>query len=156
MLDEVAAKIDIDHKNTCLPPVQQIINHTGENVLPQKSADIYQKQYEIFATWCAKRGIKNYTENVFLVYFSEKAKTCKPSTLWSTYSMLKSTIMIKHNINISKYTKLIAFIKQKNTGYKPKKPNIFTRDDVHKFLIEAPDQMYLMWKVIVLFVVNCL
>ena len=61
--------------------------------------------------------------------------------------MLKSMFIMKHNFDISKYIKLTAFIKQENIGYKPKKSNIFTREDINTFLIEAPDKNYLLLKV---------
>lgn len=63
--------------------------------------------------------------------------------------MLKSTFLIKHNIAISKFAKFISFIRIQNTGYKPKKFNIFKRKEVNKFLIEALDVNYLMWQVMV-------
>ncbi len=61
------------------------------NLLPEKSKNKYEKQYKIFCEWCAVKKIKNYTENVMLVYFKEKSQSIKSSTLWSIYSMLKAT-----------------------------------------------------------------
>lgn len=61
--------------------------------------------------------------------------------------MLRSTFMVKHNLNLKKFTKLLAYIKEQNSGYKPTKSSIFTREDVNRFLMEAPDEKYLMWKV---------
>lgn len=63
--------------------------------------------------------------------------------------MLKSTLLIKHNIQIKDYTKLIAFIKDKNATYEPKTSKIFTREEFLNFLASAPDDKYLMWKVII-------
>lgn len=133
---------------TCTPPIlQEIANNAICNLLPQKSAAVYERAYEAFISWSKINNVKNYTENVYLAYFHEKAKTRKSSTLWSLYSMLKSTFNIKHNIDISKFTKLVAYIKQQSAGYKPKKSHIFTREDIQQFLIQAPDQNCLMWKV---------
>ncbi|KAJ8914397.1 hypothetical protein NQ315_017487 [Exocentrus adspersus] len=64
-------------------------------------------------------------ETVLLAYLSEKAKKVKPSTLWSYYSMLKSTLLVNDNCDISKYSKLIALLKKLCDGYKPKKSKIF-------------------------------
>ena len=45
----------------------------------------------------------------------ELSRTRKPSTImWSIYSMLKSTINVKHGINISTYPRLQAFLKRKS------------------------------------------
>lgn len=56
-----------------------------------------------------------------LVYFSEKAKTFKCSTLWAQYSMVKSCMVIYDNIDISKYGKLVSFLKRNSDGYSGKK-----------------------------------
>lgn len=90
--------------------------------LPSKSIKLYEKQYDDFVKWCNSKGTRNFTENVLLVYFSEKSKSVASSTLWSYYSMLKSMILVKKDIDISKYCKLIAFIKQK------KKQRIFAKE----------------------------
>ncbi|KAJ8914926.1 hypothetical protein NQ315_016080 [Exocentrus adspersus] len=71
------------------------------------------------------------TENCMLAYFVEKSKTLKsPASLWSEYSMLKSTLSIKENVDISKFLKLEAFLKRKNDGYKPKRSRVFTRKEM--------------------------
>ncbi|XP_031342149.1 uncharacterized protein LOC116170098 [Photinus pyralis] len=117
------------------------------SLLPAKSQQLYMKQYENFVEWCKMKKIKHWTENVFLAFFSEKAKSCKASTLWSLYSMVKATTIVKNDIDISKFPKVVAFLKQQSRGYLAKKSAIFTRDDINKFLLEAPDMTYLMWKV---------
>lgn len=118
-----------------------------ENLLPEKSAYIYQQKYNAFIEWCRKNKVTKYSENVILAYFSDELKNCKASTLWSIYSMLKSTLKYKNNVDISKFNKLIAFLKQKNKGYKPKKSKIFEREDLINFLLKAPDSKFLMIKV---------
>lgn len=61
--------------------------------------------------------------------------------------MLKSTLAVKENIDISKYAKLHAFLKKQNVGYKAKKSKIFSRDEINTFLRDAPNDSYLMSKV---------
>ncbi len=70
-----------------------------------------------------------------------------PNTLWALSSMLKSTLLAFHNINLSEYGKLTPFLKQNSTGYKPKKVKIFSKEEIDKFLLTAPDEKYLMKKV---------
>lgn len=119
----------------------------SQELIPQKSKKLYEQQYESFVRWCNEKHVKEYNENALLVYFNEKSKRYCSSTLWSYYSMLKTTINIKHNIDISKFSKLLAFLKRKNDGHKPKKSKVLTGEDVEKFLVEAPDDKYLMMKV---------
>ncbi|KAJ8910246.1 hypothetical protein NQ315_014455 [Exocentrus adspersus] len=88
--------------------------------------------------------VRKITEDSVLVYFSNRAKTLKPSSLWSKHSMLRTCINIKQNTDI-KYRKLIAFLKRQACGYKPKKSLTFERE-VDKFLAEAPNEVYLSMK----------
>ena len=61
--------------------------------------------------------------------------------------MLKSTFQINQGIDISKYSKLIMFIKRCGENYQPTKSKIFTKEEIYKFIIEAPDDTFLMLKV---------
>ncbi|KAJ8984114.1 hypothetical protein NQ317_017323 [Molorchus minor] len=77
--------------------------------------------YNRFKKWCAEKNVQVYSENVLLAYFSENAKNNKSSTLWAQYSMVKSCLIIYDNIDISKFPKLIAFLKRTGDGYQAKK-----------------------------------
>ncbi|KAJ8914224.1 hypothetical protein NQ315_003587, partial [Exocentrus adspersus] len=121
-------------------------------LLPTKSRKVYEKSYEDLVTWCRawcnlKKVLDEMNENVFLAYFNEKSKTVRASTIWANYSMLKSMVIIKNNIDISQYSKLKAFLKRKNDGYKPKKSKVLTVEQVDQFLSQAPDDQFLMVKV---------
>ena len=60
--------------------------------------------------------------------------------------MLKSTLNVKENVNIAKFPKLIPYLKNKSTGYSPKKSKILT-EEIETFLEEAPDNRFLIEKV---------
>jgi hypothetical protein len=49
------------------------------------------------------------SETTLLTYFQIKSEVAKVSTLWTSYSILKTTLGIKHNVNIYKFHKLVAF-----------------------------------------------
>jgi hypothetical protein len=68
--------------------------------------------------------------------------------MWTKFSMLKATLKVHRNIDISKYSKLIVFLKSKSRTYKPK-AKILESEHIKQFLKEAPDEKYLMVKVIV-------
>lgn len=121
------------------------------SLLPEKSKERYNQAYEDFIKWCATKDVSTITEDVLLVFFMEKSKKVSPSTLWSEYSMLKLTISLNKNQDISKFSRLKAFIKRKNDGYQPRKSQVFTKEDISKFLLEAPDEIYLMKKVVAIF-----
>ncbi|KAJ8922089.1 hypothetical protein NQ315_004021 [Exocentrus adspersus] len=117
-----------------------------DGILPKKSRKIYEAQYDTFVKWCCQRKLENVNEDVLLVFFAEKSKTLSSSTLWAHYSMLKTMLNVKRNIDVSKFYKLSAFLKRKSEGYKPKKAKVLTLDQIDKFLLEAPDKDFLMIK----------
>lgn len=119
-----------------------------EQLLPEKSKLRYEKVYNIFIKWMEAKKVKTVSEDVILAYLAEKSAIVKSSSLWSMYSMLKSTILVKKNVNIAKFPKVIAFLKKKNVGYKPKKSAVFSREQINKLITEADNEIYLMIKVI--------
>lgn len=118
-----------------------------DNLLPAKSREKYMKAYGNFIEWRNSRGAKNFSESVFLAYFQYLAKTKQPSTLWSTYSMLKSTVSSNNDVKLDTYSKLIAYLKRMSDGFKPKKSKVFSVKNVETFLNEAPDNIFLAVKV---------
>lgn len=127
--------------------ITEAANAVVVNLLPEKSRKLYEAAYKSFKNWCVEKNVENFTENVMLVYFNEKAKTFKCSTVWAQYSMVKSCMVIYDNIDISKYGKLVSFLKRNSDGYSAKKSKIFTREQVDTYLSEADDDTHLMRKV---------
>lgn len=48
------------------------------------------------------------------------------------------------------YHNVMAFLRNKNRGYKPKKSLSFTEEDFHTFIVSAPDEIYLLHKVVLI------
>ncbi|XP_028132030.2 uncharacterized protein LOC126892541 [Diabrotica virgifera virgifera] len=136
--------------NNTPPDILEQVNITVQSLLPQKSKERYEKQYLNFKQWAKEKHIRTYSENVILGYFSILAPTLKASTLWSKYSMLRTMLQIKENVDI-KYPKVIAFLKRQNQGYKANNAKTFSREEVNKFLLDAPDHNYLLMKVLLIF-----
>lgn len=117
-----------------------------------RSKDRYWKAYNAFVNWQKSQPTSSFAEcDDLMAYFNEKSQLCKPSTLWAMYSMLRSTLLSKHQIDISKQSKLIEFLKQKNDGFIGKKTKVFKPEEIQKFILEAPDDRYLIMKVGVYF-----
>ncbi|KAJ3655142.1 hypothetical protein Zmor_014280 [Zophobas morio] len=58
-------------------------------------------------------------------------------SLWSKYSMLRSSINLHEGVDISKFPCVIAFLKRKGEGYRPKKFLTLRKSQVEEFLIKA-------------------
>lgn len=145
----MSSESDLD---VCTPPdVVEKANIATEKLLPEKSRERYNFAYSKFMNWRTNHNIKSFSENVMLAYFEELSATMKASSLWTIYSMLRTTINIYNNTNISTYCKLISFIKRKSDGYKPKKSKTLTPPQINNFLKNAPDSQYLFMKVNILF-----
>lgn len=116
------------------------------NLLPAKSRLKYENEYNTFKKWMTTSNVKKINDDVILAYFSFASKKYKSSTLWAKYSMLRTTLLLREDIEIKKQ-KLINFLKRQAVGYKPKKAKTFSREDINKFISEAPDEIYLFMKV---------
>lgn len=92
-----------------------------------------------------------YYYTYICIYIFFQCKIWKVSTLWCHYSMLKSTIQVNDNIDISQYKKVIALLKRQNDQYKPTKSNVLTMENILTFLKNADDKKFLFIKVVLIF-----
>ncbi|XP_050295536.1 uncharacterized protein LOC126735541 [Anthonomus grandis grandis] len=83
-----------------------------------------------------------------MAYFQELSEKYSPNSLWTKYSTLRSTLMVYKNIDISQYHRLISFLKVRSKGYVPKKSKVLEGEQIIKFIKKAPDDIYLVHKVI--------
>lgn len=143
---------DSEDSVKCTPPeITEAANEATLQLLPAKSKERYENAYKKFMCWYEAKNCKRISEKEVLAYIAEKSKVFKASTLWSEYSMLKATLSVHKDTDISKYCKVISFLKRHADGYQPKKSKILTKAEIEKFLLEAPDISYLMMKVALIF-----
>uniref|UniRef100_A0A6P7EYQ7 Uncharacterized protein DDB_G0271670-like n=1 Tax=Diabrotica virgifera virgifera TaxID=50390 RepID=A0A6P7EYQ7_DIAVI len=64
--------------------------------------------------------------------------------------MIKSMFRINHDVDLEKYGKLRAFLKRKSEGFQAKKSSTLTPEQIRKFIDKAPDEIYLLHKVILI------
>lgn len=141
--------MDTDSDLESTPPeILEAAKISSLKILPTKSRARYERAYEDFLDWRRRKGIKtSFSENVILAYFDELSNKVQPTTLWSLYSMIRTTLYINHNVDISSYLKVKAFLKRKNDGYKPKKSAVLTTQQINDFITRAPDDEFLFVKV---------
>lgn len=110
----------------CTPPeLRKSAEEAANDLLPSKSKKLYEATYKAFVEWKSRHKTTSSSETVLLAYFSELSRKYKPTSLWSTYSMLKTTMKIKEKIDICRYAQLTALLKQKSVGFKSKKSKFF-------------------------------
>ena len=61
--------------------------------------------------------------------------------------MLRSSINLHEGVDISKFPCVIAFLKRKGEGYRPKKFLTLRKSQVEEFLIKADSKIHLLTKV---------
>jgi len=61
--------------------------------------------------------------------------------------MLRTELSLKRNVDIKKFTGLLAFLKRHSINYQPKKSNVLTKENIANFLTKADDSHQLMTKV---------
>lgn len=129
------------------PEIVKAATIATQNLFLDKSKHFYNSAYYNAMNWRKSKKTQSLSENMLMAYFGELSNKVKPSTLWSRYSMLKSTLIMKTNVNIANYKKLLVFMKRNLKGFRSKKSKIFRSQQIQKFLIDAPDDKYLATKV---------
>ena len=56
-------------------------------------------------------------------------------------------LKLKENRDISKFHKVVAFLKLSSVGYRAKKAPVFPDEQMKRFFLEAPDDAFLLKKV---------
>lgn len=136
--EETVSSEDDDTKH--IMDIQELDGTSSSQVLSPRTVNRYNNAYDDFQQWNKLHGATPISEDVLLKYFSKLAEKGKPSTMVSYYSMLKTTLRSKDNIDISTWTELNVFIKKQYEDYKPVKSTFFTKEEIEKFLNEAPDE----------------
>lgn len=129
------------------PDLAEDVKILSDNFLPPKSRELYERTYEKFIKWKTEKKKSSFSQKVLLAYFNYLSKQLQPSTLWCEYSKLKTTIRLKHNVNIGEYANLNTFLKRKSDGFMAKKSKVLSGKEIETFLKEAPDEQYLLEKV---------
>lgn len=93
-----------------------------------------------------------YSPNILVAYFEHLKKSYAPSTLWSTYSKLKKTLLARKKVNIDDmpFKILKERIRAFGVDYQPKKSRVFTLEEVYDFCRRADNNKYLAMKVMAL------
>ncbi|EFA09409.2 uncharacterized protein LOC103315043 isoform X1 [Tribolium castaneum] len=137
-------------EETC-SEISNIAADAKDSLLPSKSKHLYEETYNAYRKWRSNKKIDTTCEDTILAYFSSELSRYKSSSLWSKYSMLRSTINLREGIDISKFPSVIPYLKRKGEGHKPKKSLILSKDHIDEFLRKADTKEHLFNKVVLIF-----
>jgi hypothetical protein len=128
--------------------IDKEIKTAMEKMLPTASTQNYLQTYGKYQEWRASKGLKGPTNEkelfAYLYHKLESGKWVSPGTLWSKFSMLRTTIMSQESIDIkgtSMNSTIQTWLKRVGNEHKLKQAHMFTKEEVHRFLIEAPKNM---------------
>lgn len=116
--------------------VDEILNES----MVIKSQAKYEKAWSEFYNYAKFES--EPTEETFIRYFDylKNTRNYASSTMWSIYSMLNHKTQLLFGKKLQTlYPRLTMLLKSFESGYVRKKSNIFTKDEINKFLTSAPD-----------------
>ncbi|PSN35531.1 hypothetical protein C0J52_23675 [Blattella germanica] len=79
------------------------------------------------------------------------SKVFAASSLWCTYSKLKTILRVREKVDVSSFTNVVSFLKKMSVRHVPRKSNVLSRSQIDEFLLNAPDDFFLLIKVVTAF-----
>ncbi|PSN35532.1 hypothetical protein C0J52_23674, partial [Blattella germanica] len=80
-----------------------------------------------------------------------QSKVFAASSLWCTYSKLKTILRVREKVDVSSFTNVVSFLKKMSVRHVPRKSNVLSRSQIDEFLLNAPDDFFLLIKVVTAF-----
>ncbi|KAG4079588.1 hypothetical protein HA402_011539 [Bradysia odoriphaga] len=139
----IGSDSELDERSGTPDELIEMANSATKDLLPVKSKARYEQTFCEFKNWQKTKNTTSNSERVLLSYFSALKGKLSPGTLWSRFSMLKSTLQIYEDVDIGTYSSLAAFLKQQLKDYNPKRAKVLTETELRRFIEEAPDIAWL-------------
>jgi len=125
------------------PELKRIAATVKLQAVPKKSKEIYLKHYLEFREYLKEHKTESISENTLLAYLQHLLETRSVSTCWTIYSCLKKMIRINDGLDISRWPMLTDVLKTKSATHQKKKAKVFTREEIDRFLKDAPNDQFL-------------
>jgi integrase len=120
-------------------------------MLVNQSASTRKAYLKCAADYEQHRAKEPHSETVFLSFLVKESETKVASTLWTLFSHVKKYLLLECGLDIGSSQRIIDFLKSKSRMHKKKKAEAFTRDELFRYLREAPsDGNFLISKLILL------
>ena len=136
------------------PELEDLANQAKDTLIPHSSKTIYEKWFSKYEDFLSSHNLSpsNTTSNIFISFFKTLSTSYAASTLWTIFSCLKCILSIRYNVDVddTKFHETKSFLKQLSSTHLAKKSKVFTREEVETFLINAPTDIYLLHKLVLL------
>ena len=130
--------------------IRERADKAKSSIILMKSKKRYEQEFEKFEKWREQMNSPPIDENLLLAYFQKMSGTYVATSLWTIQTKLKLFIRLNYAINIGQYSQLQAFLHRKSKEHTPKKSEILSNEDIGHFLRHAPDEDFLLHKVILI------
>ena len=107
------------------------------------SKDVYLRHYLEYREFLKNHKTESISESTLLAYLQHLMETKSVTSCWTIYSCLKKMIRVNDGIDISRWPLLTDVLKTKSTTHKKKKAHVFKREEIDRFLKDAPDDQFL-------------
>ncbi|PSN38741.1 hypothetical protein C0J52_16961 [Blattella germanica] len=94
------------------------------------------------------RGKDRNRERKRKSHTAHNSKVFAASSLWCTYSKLKTILRVREKVDVSSFTNVVSFLKKMSVRHVPRKSNVLSRSQIDEFLLNAPDDVFLLIKVV--------
>lgn len=127
----------------------------SEDHIPVELRDSYLKEYHKFGQWKKEKGFETITEDMLLAYLTELSQVYAPTSLQTICSKLKTCLFKYDDVSTEMFSSLQRLVKVAKSGYTTRKAAVFTPEEIQLFVVNAPDDKYLVQKVMLILGVFC-
>lgn len=134
----------MDKEEISTPPeLKRIADSVKMQAVPMKSKDVYLRHYLEYREFLKNHKTESISENTLLAYLQHLLETKSVTSCWTIYSCLKKMIRVNDGIDISRWPLLTDVLKTKSATHKKKKAHVFKKEEIDRFLKDAPDDQFL-------------
>lgn len=114
-------------------------NPTKRALFDFKSLAVYQKWLDKYVSWFLKSSFDSHCSNAVLDFLVSLETDYAASSMWQCFSCLSKWFLVCLNIDLDENLLIKDFMKKCSKIHLPKKSPTFSKEDVDKFLAEAPE-----------------
>lgn len=114
-----------------------------QELMDSKSSAVYEKWFKRYETFASEKNIAMDNVTTFMNWLCSLKDVHKfaASTIISAGSCVNSRIKLLHNKNFMENMLVKDLIKKLHRHHVPKQASVFSMDQIHKFVLNAPETL---------------